>query len=377
MTEEKPRGVIFIDSECVRSDLLRVYLTLAEAFSDRGVDVQTLFGPGVERSDIENYSFPNTVFWPEARSKHRTRTFRRAFAFNCWKTQFVSSLKQKAPLLTSIYLAMEAQRFSHYLNQLSPAFILGIKFTSFTPAVFAADCLGIPLYAIQHGEYQASSIGLRPHEWPARNIFTFSKKSKQEHEILFESIGSRFISAGPIWEMRHRGDTPEKKSGRLLVIESSEEVFSDSLVERLKTLAGVEHLAIKPHPYWVKLGVGSDALNRHSDLCDLSEFWESIPEVALSLGSAATSELIYLGVPVITLYPESFESHYFPITGTYPNTPEGVSQALQIIRSVLDNKAERDSFLRNQRQELSELLVDAPKSLKRIVSVIVAETMLA
>jgi hypothetical protein len=376
LKEQKLRGIIFIDSECVRSDLLRVYQTLAEAFLDRGVDVLTLCGPGVEKSDIEKYSFPNIAFWAEAKSKIRIPLVRRVFARNCWTKQFVSSRKQKDPLLTSIYLAMEAQRFSQYLKQISPAFIVGIKFTSFTPAVFAADCLRIPLYAIQHAEYLASSIGLHPHEWPAKNIFTFSEKSKREHEKRFESIGSRFISAGPIWEMRQRGNKPEKKPGLLLVIESSEEVFSDSLVERLKALAGVEHFAIKPHPYWVKLGVVSDALKKHSDFCDFSEFWESIPEVAFSLGSAATFELIYLGVPVITVYPESFESDYFPITGSYGNTTEEVTQALRAISNILDHKVERESLLRNQQQELSEILADAPRSLDRIVSVIVAETIL-
>jgi hypothetical protein len=375
LKEQKPRGIIFIDSECVRGDLLRVYLTLAEAFSSRGIDIQTLCGPGVEKLDIEKYSFPNTVFWPEARSKLRARTFGRIFARNCWTTQFVSSLKQGAPLVTSIYLAMEAQRFSQYLIQISPAFIVGIKFTSYEPAVFAADCLGIPLYAIQHGEYRESSLELYPHEWPAKNIFTFSEKSKREHEKRFESIGCRFISAGPIWEMRQRGNTPEKKSGLLLVIESEEEVFSDSLVERLKTLAGVEHFAIKPHPYSSKLGI-SDALNRHSDFCDFSDFWESIPEVALSLGSSATFELVYLGVPVVTIYPESFDSDYFPITGTYRNTTEGIYQAIQVIRGLLDHKEERDYLLRNQRQELSEMFVEVPMSLKRIVSVVLADTML-
>jgi hypothetical protein len=360
----------------VRSDLLRVYQSLAEAFSDRGVDVLIICGPGVEKSDIEKYSFPNIVFWPEAKSKLKMHALRRIFARNCWTTQFVSSLKQKAPLLTSVHLAMEAQRFSQYLNQISPAFILGIKFTSFTPAVFAADCLGIPLYAVQHGEYLASSIGSRPHEWPAKNIFTFSEKSKREHEKHFESLGCRFISAGPIWEMRQRGNTPEKKPGLLLVIESEKEVFSDPLIKRLKAVAGVEHFAIKPHPYLTKLGI-SDAFNRHSEFCDFSDFWDSIPDVALSLGSSATSELVYLGVPVITVYPESFGINYFPITGTYSNTTEGVSQALQVIRSVLEHKIDRDSLLMNQQQELSELLEDAPKSLKRIVSFVLAETFLA
>jgi hypothetical protein len=375
LKQQKPRGIIFIDSECVRSDLLRVYQTLAEEFLYRGVDVLTLCGPGVEKSDIEKYSFPNLAFWTEAKSKIRAPEVRRAFARNCWTKQFVSSRKQKAPLLTSIYLAMEAQRFSQYLTQISPAFILGIKFTSFTPAVFAADCLGISLYAIQHAEYLSSSLGLHPHEWPARNIFTFSEKSKREHEKRFESIGSRFISAGPIWEMRQRGNSPERKPGLLLVIESEQEVFSDHIIDRLKSLAGVEHFAIKPHPYLARMGT-SDALNRHSDFCDFADFWESIPEVALSLGSASTFELVYLGVPVITVYPDSFESDFFPIKGTYRNTPEEVTQALRAISNVLDHKVARDSLLSHQRQELSEMLADAPKSLKRIVSVIVAETML-
>ncbi len=375
MKEQKPRGVIFIDSECVRSDLLRVYQSLAEAFSDRGFDVLTLCAPGIEKSDIEKYSFPNTVLWTEAKSRIKFPTVRLVFARNCWTTQFVSSLKQKAPLATSVYLAMEAQRFSQYLNQLSPAFILGIKFTSFTPAVFAADCLGIPLYAIQHAEYPRSSIGLRPHEWPAKNIFSFSKKSKVEHEKRFESLGCRFISAGPIWEMRHHGNTPERKPGLLLVIESEETIFSDSLVERLKSLAGIENLAIKPHPYLTKLGI-SDALNRHPDICEFSDFWDSIPEVALSLGSSATSELIYLGVPVITIHPERLESDYFPSMGTYRNTTQGVANALQAIKSALDNTGYREALLRDQRQELSEMLAEAPKSMKRIVSVVAAETML-
>ncbi len=374
MKEQKPRGIIFIDSECVRGDLLRVYQTLTEAFLDRGIEIQTLFGPGVEKADIEKYSFPNKVFWHEAKSKLKIRWLSRLFARNSWKTQLISSIKEKAPLVTSIYLAMEAQRFSQYLTQISPSFILGIKFSSFTPAVFAAERLGIPLYAIQHSEVARTYIGLRPHEWPAKNIFTFSEKSKQEHEKRFQSIGSRFISAGPLWEMRHRGSTPERKSGLLLVIESEETVFSDSLVERLKALAGVEHFAIKPYPYWIKLGI-SDAFNRHSDFCDSSDFWESLPEVALSLGSSATFELIYLGVPVITIYPDFFESDYFPITGTYRNTTEEVSQAIQMIGSVLDRKEERDSMLRNQREELSQMIEDTPKSLESIVSIIVAETM--
>ncbi len=373
MKEKKEVGIIFIDSECVRSDLLRVYQTLAEGFSNRDIDMLTLCGPGVDQSDIRKYSFPNTVFWPEVKGKIRGQAFKRVFTRNCWKTQFLASIKQKAPLVTSIYLAMEAQRFSHYLSQISPAFILGIKFTSFTPAVFAADCLGIPLYAIQHSEYARSFIGLRPHEWPAKNIFTFSEKSKREHEKRFKSIGSRFISAGPIWEMRQRGNTPQSKPGLLLVIESEEDVFSDSLIEKLKALAGDEHFAIKPYPYWITLGV-SDALNRHSNFCDFSELWESIPEVAISFGSSATFELIYLGVPVITIYPETFESDYFPSTGTYPNTTEGVSKALQAIKSVLSHKGERLAMLRTQRQELAEMMADAPKSLERIVSVIVAET---
>jgi ABC-type Fe3+-hydroxamate transport system substrate-binding protein len=173
--------------------------------------------------------------------------------------------------------------------------------------------------------------------------------------------------------MRQRGNTPERKPGLLLVIESEEEVLSDSLIESLKALAGVEHFAIKPHPYLTKLGI-SDALNRHSDVCDFSDFWDSIPEVAVSLGSSSTFELVYLGVPVITVYPESFESDYFPSAGTYLNTTKGVSQALQVIGSVLDHKEERDSLLRNQQQELSEMLADAPKSLKRIVSFILAQT---
>ncbi len=358
----------------MRGDLLRVYQTLAEAFSDRDIEITTLCGPGVEKSDVEKYSFPNLVFWPEAKSKLKIRTFRRFLTRNCWATQFVSSLKQRAPLVTSIYLAMEAQRFSQYLTQVSPAFILGIKFTSFTPAVYAAECLGIPQYAIQHSEATKSAIGLRPHEWPVKNIFTFSEKSKREHEKRFAGTDSRFISAGPMWEMRQVGKKPEKKTGLLLVIESEEELFSDSLVERLKSLAGFGNFAIKPYPYWIKLGV-SDAFNRHPDFCDFSDFWESLPEVALSLGSSSTFELIYLGVPVVTLYPERFESDYFPITGTYPNTTEGVSQALQLIRSTLDQKGERDSLLRNQQQELSEMLADAPKALKRIVSLIAAETM--
>ena len=374
MKKHKPKGIIFIDSECVRSDLLRVYQTLAEAFSDRDIEITTLCGPGVEESDIEKYSFPNIVFWPEAKSQLKIRTFRRFFTRNCWATQFMSSLRQKAPLVTSIYLALEAQRFSQYLTQASPAFILGIKFTSFTPAVYAAECLGIPQYAIQHSEATKSAIGLRPHEWPVKNIFTFSEKSKREHEKRFAGTDSRFISAGPMWEMRQRGNIPERKSGLLLVIESEEEVFSDSLIERLKDLAGVGNFAIKPYPYWIMLGV-SDALNRHSDFCDYSDFWESLPEVALSFGSSATFELVYLGVPVITIYPDFFESDYFPITGTYRNTTEGVSQALQVIRSLLDHKVERESLLRYQQQELSEMLADAPNSLKRIVSVVIAETM--
>ncbi len=375
MNEPKPLGVIFVDSECVRSDLLRVYKTLTEAFLDRGVEVITLCGPGVDKSDIETYSFPNTVFWTEAKRNLKIRMFRSIFVRNCWTRQFVSSLRHKAPLVTSLYLAMEAQRFSQYLSQISPAFILGIKFNSFTPAIFASECLGIPLYAIQHGEYRESSLELYPHEWPAKNIFTFSEKSKREHEKRFESIGCRFISAGPIWEMRQRGYKPETTPGLLLAIESEQEVFSDSLVERMKTLAGVEHFAIKPHPYLGRLGT-SDALNRHSDFCDFSDFWESLPEVALSLGSSATFELIYLGVPVITVYPESFDTNFFPITGTFRNTSEGFSQALTYMRTILDHKEERDSLLRNQRQELSELFAEVPMSLKRIVSVVLADTML-
>lgn len=376
LNEPKPLGVIFVDSECVRSDLLRVYQTLAEAFSERNMEIKTICGPGVEKSDIENYSFPNTVFWTEAKTKLGSRPLRSSFACKSWKKQFSSSVNQNAPLRTSIYLAMEAQRFSLYLNQLSPAFILGIKFNSFTPAVFAAECLGIPLYAIQHGEYRESSLELHPHEWPAKNIFTFSEKSKREHEKRFESIGCRFISAGPIWDMRQRGNKPETRPGLLLAIESEEEVFSDSLVERLKTLAGVEHFAIKPHPYLGRLGA-SDALNRHSDFCDFSDFWESLPEVALSLGSSATFELIHLGVPVITVYPESFDSDYFPISGTFRNTSDGISQALTVLRTVLNHKEEQDSLLKNQRRELSDMLTEAPESLKRIVSVVVAETMLS
>jgi hypothetical protein len=273
---------------------------------------------------------------------------------------------------------METQRFSQYLTQISPAFILGIKFTSSTPAVFAAECLGIPVYSIQHAEYSQSVLGLRPdkwEEWPVKNIFTFSEKSKRENERRFANLGARYISAGPIWEMRRRGKTPERKPGLLLVIESDKSIFSDSLVDRLKTLAGEEHFAIKPHPYWNKLGV-SDAMNKYADFCDFADFWDSIPEVALSLSSASTFELIYLGVPVITLYPESVESDFFPITGTYRNTSEEVTQALRAINNVLEHKVERDSMLSHQRQELLEMFADAPNSLNRIVSVIVAETML-
>jgi hypothetical protein len=124
LKEQKKRGVIFIDSECVRDDLLRVYQTLAEAFLDKGIHIEILCGPGVEKSDIEKYSFPSTVFWTEAKSKLKVRTFWHTLARNCWTTQFKSSLMQRAPLVTSIYLAIEAQRFSQYLTQISPAFIL-------------------------------------------------------------------------------------------------------------------------------------------------------------------------------------------------------------------------------------------------------------
>jgi hypothetical protein len=85
--------------------------------------------------------------------------------------------------------------------------------------------------------------------------------------------------------------------------------------------------------------------------------------------------LIYLGVPVITIYPESFENDYFPKTGTYQNTGEGVSQALKVIRSILDHKVDREFLLTSQRHEISEMISDSPKALTRIVSVIVAETM--
>ena len=372
LTEQKNRGIIFIDSSCVRDDLLRVYQTLAEAFLDIGIQIDTLCGPGVEKSDIEKYSFPRTVFWTEVKSELKIGTFLRAFERNCWTTQFVSSLKQRAPLVTSIYLAMEAQRFSQYLTRISPAFILGIRFTSFTPAVFAADCLGIPLYAIQHSEYPRSDLGLLPDEWPAKNIFSFSEKSKREHENRFTSFGPRFISAGPIWEMRRRGKTPERKPGRLLVIESDKSIFSDSLIEKLKALSGKENFAIKPHPYWIKLGV-SDAINRHSDFCDFSDFWDNLPEVALSLSSSATFELIHLGVPVISIYSESVESDYFPITGSFQDTTEGLSKVFSVVRSVLNHQTEREALLRKQREELSEMLAEASHSLKRIVSVIIAE----
>jgi hypothetical protein len=159
----------------------------------------------------------------------------------------------------------------------------------------------------------------------------------------------------------------------LTIVESEEVVFSKSLIDNVVEMIGRRNVEIKPHPYSLKLGV-SRAYNVFPSLCNSSNFWDSVPELALSLGSSSTFELIHLGVPVITIVPSAFEADYFPKAGSFENTPAGIRQALHATKELLASQEKRERLLRNQQHENAGLSLSSSLTLSRIMATLIDET---
>lgn len=97
------------------------------------------------------------------------------------------------------------------------------------------------------------------------------------------------------------------------------------------------------------------------------------PKLAISLGTSATHELIYFGVPVITLRPKSFDERLFPEVGSFYDSVEGRKMAIETIVDVLGDPKIESNFINRQRAELETTISEATGTLQWITDFVLEQ----
>lgn len=360
------RGLIFIEKDCIRDDLLKVYETLSVALIESGVHLRVLIGPDADPIPLDSYRFEKVDFW-DSISRNSLVDFHRIVA-GFAKMIGLRAVRRTRNHRKVVATIVNYELSKRYLERFGPDFIVGIKYDSLKELVHGAISMRISTYAIEHANYPHIAKQKNPYEWPAQYIFCWSREKVLANSTQFANRGAKFLFGGPTWGLRHTSKSAEK-SDKVLLLESDNSVWSDSFVHELSDYFGDESFAIKPHPHLLREG-SSSAYANFPHLCDFSNFWEQSPRVAISLGSSSTSELIYLGVPVVTLSPEIIEEGIFPKAGSFPNSAKGQKMAFEMVADLMGNPASRSQLVERQRQELASPISEASGTLKRIVDFI-------
>ena len=180
-----------------------------------------------------------------------------------------------------------------------------------------------------------------------------------------------FIPPGPLWNLRHHYP-PSVRKKLVTIVEQRQTPLLGQFVSELIRCVGRENIRIKPHPYKMLRGE-SQAVLEFPEFCETTPFWEEVPELAISLGSTSSQELIHLGVPEVTLVHSDHSPERFPSVGQFPFSSEGTESALIRVKDLLGNPENRLNFLRAQQEEISDLRDDAEKALGRIIGYVVRE----
>jgi UDP-N-acetylglucosamine 2-epimerase len=112
-------------------------------------------------------------------------------------------------------------------------------------------------------------------------------------------------------------------------------------------------------------------MNEYPESCDTTPFWERLPEVAISFGSSSSSELVYLGVPTITLLSDHQGKEQFPKTGTFIADDPGIQRALEQLSRLLSDKQFYLDFLNQQRSEMLGEDFSLNETTERIIDTII------
>lgn len=359
------RFVVYIGSNCARDDTLRVLDYLSKSLLDKGHQVLYLAGKGVEKKSLGNYNFARLNFLKTLDLNFHVRKI----SFSELKN-IIRAWLEVGPIIASPFsiLAMlwEAHIITRLLRETETQKIFGIKFDDSPSITLAARSLGIPTYAIQHG-WSPTPNGLqKPHEYPASHLFLWTAQEVKEHDEAFDGLEMKFVLGGPIWVLRHPSRAALRSSGSVLIIESNPRIFDDGFVLGVTRAIGARALRVKPHPYLDEIGT-SYASARHPDLCDRTPFWVSLPSIAISMESSSSWELIYLGVPVITILEDDGNRKRFPNAGTFTWSPSGVEAAMQLVALICKDAEKRRLFMREQQLELRTMHYNAEKTLDRIL----------
>jgi hypothetical protein len=364
--ESEIKFMLFLEPNCVREDLIRVLQTLSKNLELLGHKVTSLAGTGVREVELEKNGLPDLILWDEL-IKNNSRAMFNLSELGFFFLFFTKALPLVVNPITALRVAIESCAFRRFLKSQKIHKILGIKYSVFFSLglVLAADSLGIPTFAIQHGVYESRSLVKTPHEFPASHIFLWSAEEVKRHADRFSHLGRTFILAGPIWSLRHASGSTVKSSRFVSIVESDTNILTDQFMLRAIESVGEESLKIKPHPDpSVEIRPGGKSFPL---LHDRTPFWLAKPSIAISLGSSSTWELIYLGVPVITILETGYELDFWPKSATFMASEEGIESAFMLLRELRSNPEKREALLREQQRELSSVYPEADKALLNII----------
>lgn len=357
------KGFLYVSCQPFREDWARVIVSLKKEFEKKKLlNLKLILSHKANAQARKYYKSFESIKMSQVKTN-----------FTCFKISniisFFAALKEKK-ILISKNLLKSFFYFSSSRNLLQkekPNFLCSIKFTDNRELLAAADSLNIETYSIQHGlHYEAKKLK-KLHEWPVKNYFVFSKKSRDYFQKRYPQ-SSKYINLNTVlWHARYRGIKIPKKKDTIIIFESS--YFSrKKFLELQKYLPGY-NLKIKKHPYFVLMNKSfGDNYAKNELLKKEFYLWNEIPLVGISIESTSTDELLYLGVVCITLCTKAYIGTRYPKTGSF-SIDTDIEAIAFFLKQLLENPVFYKKILKKQQMERREFAFDSYPE-KKIVNFI-------
>lgn len=252
----------------------------------------------------------------------------------------------------------------------SPKAIIALKFNHAPEVFLAAETIKAETFSIQHGNRYFTGARKNIAESYTRALFVWDEEALEyikpiNHQRL------NLYKTGPIWKIKY-DKPPLQLKNTIIIYESSHGEIIEKLVNQLNSAISDYRILLKPHSLLVKRGVSAKEEANNQDLTDMKP-WINVPEIAISMRSSITQELIYLGIPVIHFYCPDKDYKKQPPEKTGFFKIDDTSKALETVYELVRNINFKKEYLSKQQQEsaYNEWIKTSP--LKSIAKTILGE----
>ena len=304
---------------------------------------------------IESWEVRKKTIWVDAIK----RLWRYYVEASQGRAQFYKRPSIKAKKDLSRYLSAIS-----LLEAMQPSFILSTFVNQSRPLIVAANVLGIPSIAVQHGPYYDNlKYWTRPYEWPARHIVVWNRDVLDLCRKQFNGDVNFFSMDGPIWKLKNL--RKRKNDDRLFIYESRSCKAFKLLSEAITEVVGKHAVALKPHPHLLLKKTSMAYTYTGSTIFD--PVHSISPSLGVSLGSSVSDELIASGVPCITILPEQDSGNQaFPFSGRFILNEFNNVQVAEEISRIYQSPSLRNELLTEQIRERKHLYTSENANLKKL-----------